>query len=423
VLGGGFHRYSVDGAWLVPHFEKMLYDNALLAVAYLEGWAVTGEPRYRRVAAATLDYLVRELRTPEGGFASSQDADTEGIEGATFVWTPDELVRVLGEADGAAAAEYYGVTADGTFEGGASVLRPSGEPPPGSERWATALIEARAARAQPGRDDKVLASWNGLALAALAQGGWRLGRPDLLEVAGELARFLTADMADGSGGLLRTSRGGVARIPGYLEDYASVSHGLLELHVAGGDPAHLAAADRLAGEAVRRFGDSERGGFFFAAADAERLVVARKELDDNPTPSGSSLLATVLLRLARLHGDAERERLALGAIRLALPEVRRAPHGFGQLLQAIGLHLAPSREVAVVGDPADPATGALVDAVRDGFHPTVVYAFGSGSGPSPVPLLEGREPVDGRPAAYVCERFACRLPLTDAAAAREAMAA
>ena len=412
LVGGGFHRYSVDDRWLVPHFEKMLYDNALLAIAYLEAWAVTGEPGLRAVAEGTLDYMVRELRLPEGGFASSQDADTDGHEGVTYVWTPSQLRRVLGGPDADAAIVHYGVSEEGNFEG-ANILREAGPPPANLADIRSRLLEARTARPQPGRDDKALAAWNGLALAALAQGGWRLRRPDLTAAGVELAGFLAERMTDSDGRLLRTYRAGQARIPAYLDDHAAVAHGLLELYTATADGVYLGRAERLAGQAVERFADDRNGGFFFSSADSEQMVAPRKELDDSPTPSGNSLMATVLLRLARLHGDSERERLAVGVARLAAGHAQRAPHGFGHMLQAISLHLAPPREVAVVGPAADPATRTMADAVRDGFHPNLAYAFGDGMASGGLELLEGRGLVDGRPAAYVCERFACQRPVTE----------
>jgi uncharacterized protein YyaL (SSP411 family) len=423
LIGGGFHRYAVDRIWLVPHFEKMLYDNALLASAYLEGFAVTGERRYAKVAEDTLDYLVREMRLPEGGFASSQDADTDGEEGSTYVWTPAQLAEALGEERAATAAAHYGVTDAGNFEGSATVLRAQGAPPPDLAEIRATLLERRSRRPQPGRDDKALASWNGLVLAALAQGGWRLRRPDLLDAARDCGRFLLGPMTAADGRLRRTYRLGSARIPAYLDDYAAVCHGLLELALATGEPGWLPPARRLADEAVARFGDDHNGGFYQSASDAERLVARHKELDDNPTPSGNALLAQSLIRLARIYAEPELERLAAATMRLAVDAMRRAPHGLGQMLAALDLHLSQPREVAVVGPAADPATRALADAVRDGFHPDVVYAFGDGADAGGIPLLEGRGPVNGAPAAYICERFACRAPLTDPAAARAAMAA
>jgi uncharacterized protein YyaL (SSP411 family) len=423
LIGGGFHRYAVDRIWLVPHFEKMLYDNALLASAYLEGFAVTGEGRYAKVAEDTLDYLVREMRLPEGGFASSQDADTDGEEGSTYVWTPAQLAEALGEERAAIAAAHYGVTDAGNFEGGATVLRAQGQPPPNLAEIRATLLERRSRRPQPGRDDKALASWNGLTLAALAQGGWRLRRPDLLDAARDCARFLLGPMTGADGRLRRTYRLGSARIPAYLDDYAAACHGLLELALATGEPEWLPPARRLADEAVARFGDDRNGGFYQSASDAEQLVARHKELDDNPTPSGNALLAQSLIRLGRIYAEPELERLAAATMRLAVDAMRRAPHGLGQMLAALDLHLSPPREVAVVGPAADPATQALADAVRDGFHPDVVYAFGDGADAGGIPLLEGRGPVNGAPAAYICERFACRAPLTDPVAARAAMAA
>jgi uncharacterized protein len=423
LVGGGFHRYSVDAVWLVPHFEKMLYDNALLATAYLEAAAVTGEERYARVASDTLDFLLRDMRLPEGGFASALDADTEGEEGTTYVWTPAQLADALGAEDARVAAEHYGVTEGGNFEGGTTVLRAQGPPPADLDRIRAALLERRTRRPQPGRDDKAIAAWNGLALAALAQGGWRLGRPDLLDAARECARFLLGPMTGPDGRLLRTYRAGSARIPAYLDDHAAVCHGLLELALATGEPEWLPPARRLADEALRRFADAEHGGFYQSAADAERLVARHKELDDNPTPSGNSLLCHCLVRLARIYADPELEARAEATLRLAVDGMRNAPHGFGQMLSALDLYLSAPREVAVVGPTADPGTQALAAAVREGFHPTVVYAFGDGQDDGGIPLLEGRTPVAGAPAAYICERFACRAPLTDPAAAREAMAA
>src|SRR5689334_2221674 len=288
LVGGGFHRYSVDARWLVPHFEKMLYDNALLATAYLEGWAATGEPRYRAVAEATLDYLLRELRLPEGGFASAQDADTDGVEGSTYVWTPADLEAVLGTDDAAAAAAYYGVTPAGNFDG-STVLRISGPPPANLADIRARLLAARDERPQPARDDKAIAAWNGLALAALAQGAWRLGRADLLDAALQCAAFLDEHMTRPDGRLLRSYRAGDARIPAFLDDYAAVAHGHLELATATGDARHLARAEELARAAVDLFADERHGGFLYSASDAERLVAEHKEFDDNPTPSGNSL--------------------------------------------------------------------------------------------------------------------------------------
>jgi uncharacterized protein len=382
LVGGGFHRYSVDAQWLVPHFEKMLYDNALLVPPYLHAWLLTGEERYRAVAEQTLDYLVRELRLDSGGFASSQDADTDGVEGLTYTWTAEE-----GAPPGLLQP----------FEHGRSILRGKLD-----EATRSRLLEVRAARQQPALDDKVIAAWNGLALAALAEGARRLERPDLLAAARDLGELLAADP------LWRTLRDGRAKYPAYLEDYANVAHGLYELHVATGDLRWLREARRLALAAVERFGDRERGGFFLAAADAEQLVARQKAFDDNPTPAGSSMLAFVLLRLARIWGDDELERTAVGALRLVRDLLPRAPSAFGWALCALDLHLSAPRELAIVGG----AESAVALAALRGFDPNTVVAFGPADD---VPVLDGKTLVDGSPAVYVCERFACRAPVTDPA--------
>jgi len=380
LVGGGFHRYSVDPQWLVPHFEKMLYDNALLVPPYLHAWLLTGEERYRVVAEQTLDYMVRELRLPSGGLASSQDADTDGVEGLTYTWTaeegaPSELLQ--------------------PFEHGRSIL--CGEL---DDETRARLLAIRERRPQPALDDKVIGGWNGLALAALAEGARRLERPDLLAVASELGELLAAEP------LWRTLREGRAKYPAYLEDYANVAHGLYELHVATGDLRWLREARRIALVAVELFGDPARGGFFLTPADGEQLVARQKAFDDNPTPAGSSMLAFVLLRLARIWGDDELERTAVGALRLVRDLLPRAPSAFGWALCALDLHLSPPRELAIVGGPD---SGVARAALR-GFDPNAVVVFGPADD---VPLLVGKTLVDGKPAVYVCERFACRAPATD----------
>ena len=397
LVGGGFHRYAVDGEWLVPHFEKMLYDNAQLATLYLHGWAVTEEEWWRQVAEETLDYMLRDLRLPQGAFGSAQDADTRGEEGLTYTWAAEELRDVLGEEHPEWLAP---------FEGGRFVLR--GQIPAEAKQR---LLEARLTREQPLRDDKVLAAWNGLALAAFAEAAYRLGRTDYREAAEQVADFLLGPLAGEDGRLLRTPQ-----IRGYLEDYADVAHGLLELHWASGDLRWLREARRIAGLAVELFADPDNGGFYVDAADGDGLVARRKEFDDHPTPSGNSMLAFVLLRLARIYGDDELERRAVGVFRLAGPLAERAPNAVGHLLCALDLHFSPPREVAVVGASAELRRAAL-----EGFQPNAVFAF-SGEPTDEVPLLAGKGLVDGRPAAYVCEHFACRRPVTSAADLRAQLA-
>jgi uncharacterized protein YyaL (SSP411 family) len=389
LLGGGFHRYSVDERWIVPHFEKMLYDNALLAPVYLHAWLVTGEARYREVAEETLEYMLRELRLPEGGFASAQDADTDGVEGLTFTWTAGE----------GAPAELLE-----PFEHGRSILR--GEL---DDELRQRLFELREQRPKPLRDDKAIAAWNGLALAALAEAGRRLERADYVEAARGVAEFLLGPLSDERGRLHRSWRAGQARNPGYLEDYADVANGLYELHIATGELRWLREAMRLARLAVELFTDEQRGGFFLAPADGEQLVARKKEFDDNPTPSGNSMLAFALLRLGRIWGDDELERQAAGVLRLVRDGIPRAPSAFGHALNALDLYLAPPREVAVIGTPEDDVARAALA----GFDPDSVVAFGPADD---VPLLAGKDYVDGKAAVYVCERFTCEAPVTEASA-------
>ena len=388
LLGGGFHRYSVDDRWLVPHFEKMLYDNALLAPAYLHAWLVTGEERNREIARATVEYMLRELALPEGGFASAQDADTDGVEGLTFTWTAEE---------GAPARLLE------PFEHGRSILR--GEL---DEETRGRLFELREQRPKPLRDDKAIASWNGLALAALAEAGRRLEQPDWIAAARRLAEFLLGPLSDSDGRLQRSWREGRTSGAGFLDDYANVAHGLLELHVATGEARWLHEANRLARLAVELFGDQERGGFFLADRSRDPLVAASKPLDDHPLPSGNSMLAHVLLRLARIYGEDELERAAAGVLRLVRPALERAPTAFGWALVALDLYLSPPRELAILG----PVDSAIARAALAPWQPATVVAVGPAEG---VPLLEGKTLVDGKPAVYVCERFACQAPVTEPA--------
>ncbi|HEY0387010.1 MAG TPA: thioredoxin domain-containing protein [Gaiellales bacterium] len=422
VLGGGFARYSVDAEWLVPHFEKMLYDNALLASAYLHGWVVTGDPHYREVCERTLDFMLRELAVDGGGFASALDADTEGEEGLTYVWTPDQVREALDPADAEAAIAYLGVSEPGNFEG-ATVLRPAGEPPAGWERIRERMLDARCRRPQPARDDKVVASWNGFALAALAEAGRRFRRDDYLDAARACADFLLTVMRD-DGRLRRAARDGrAADITGYLDDYGAVALGLLDLYRATAEPRWLVAAEELVAVVREQFADPERGGFYYTPADGERLIARHKELDDNPTPSGQSLMATVLLQLARLHGDEAMESEAAGVLQLAAPYVERSPHGLGQALCALDMYLSPPQEIAVIGPPDDEATQRLAAAALDPYLPNAVVAYGDGHHDASLPVLAGKGLVGGRPAVYICERFACRAPLTDPGAVSAALAA
>jgi uncharacterized protein YyaL (SSP411 family) len=408
-VGGGFSRYAVDATWTVPHFEKMLYDNALLGRAYLHGWQVSGEPLFRRVCEETLDWTLREMRGPEGGFCSALDADSEGVEGKFYVWTTDQLRSALGD-DGLFddAVSFFGATATGNFEGGANVLEGRGPEPERLQEIRAALLTVRAERVRPGLDDKRLTSWNALMISALAQAGAALERPAYIAAAVACAEFLLRDMRDAGGRLLRTWKDGRGHIDAYLEDHAYLVEALLTLYEATFDPRWYETARSTADTMIERFADAEDGGFFTTAADRADGFARRKDLDDSPTPAGGSAAAFGLLRLARLTGEYAYEQRALGVLSVLAPIVAEHPHGFGHALQAIDFYLAPVREVAIVGDGA--AGEALARVIRGEYRPHVVVAGGDAAD---VPLLEGRGPVGGRAAAYVCEHFSCRAPVTE----------
>src|SRR6187549_1700481 len=417
-LGGGFARYAVDAAWLVPHFEKMLYDNALLARAYLHGWQALGHDRYRRVCEETLDWMLREMRGPEGGFYSALDADSEGEEGRFYVWTPDEVRAVLGErAD--AVIQFYGVTEDGNFEGRNVLHRAGGAAAPepdGLDEARRALLEARAGRERPGLDDKRLASWNALAIAALAEAGAVLDRPDYLEAARRCADFVLGMLCDREGRLLRSFKDGEARLNAYLEDHAFLLEALLSVYEATFEERWFERGQMLADTMVARFGDPERGGFFSTSSDHEALIARRKEIGDHPIPSGNSAAALGLLRLAALTGDRSYEGQAIGVLRLFARAAPRQPDAFAHLLRALDFHVSTTREVALVGprgngDPRE-AFAELAGVVRSAHRPHLVLAGGP-EGSSLPPLLRDRPAANGRPAAYVCEGFACKAPVTE----------
>jgi uncharacterized protein YyaL (SSP411 family) len=418
-IGGGFARYSVDATWTVPHFEKMLYDNALLARAYLHGWQISGDEHMRRVCCETLDWALREMRGPEGGFCSALDADSEGVEGKFYAWTVAELSEALGAELTEPAIAYFGVTEHGNFEHGFNVLEARG-PEPAPERLAeirSTLLHRRSSRVRPGLDDKRLTSWNALMVAALADAGAVLGRSEYLEAAVACASFLLADLRDDAGRLLRTWKQGEGRLPAFLDDHAYLLEALITLYESTFEPRWYREAVTLADTIIERFSDHERGGFFTTADDHEQLPARRKDLEDSPIPSGNSAAAFGFLRLALLSGEGKYERHALGVLRLMYPLAVRHPTAFGHLLRAVDFYLAPVREVAIVGPDAE--ADAFVAVVRSEFRPHLVLAGGEGAptagGSEPlaaVPLLEGREPVDGHAAAYVCEHFVCKAPVS-----------
>ncbi len=411
-VGGGFARYSTDASWTVPHFEKMLYDNALLARAYLHGWQVSGDPILRRTAEETLDWVLREMTGPEGGFYSALDADSEGVEGKFYVWSLDELHEVLGD-DAEQALPWFGASVHGNFEGKNILESRGAEPPPEvRERIRAALLAAREARVRPGLDDKRLTSWNALTISALADAGAALQRDDYLDAARRAAAFVLDELRDADGRLLRTYNAGQAKLNAYLEDHAFLLEALLTLYEATFEARWFTAARATADAILERFADPDQGGFFQTSHDHERLVMRRKELEDNPIPSGASSAAFGLLRLAALTGEAGYEEHAAGVLRRAGDLMARFPLAFGHLLQALDFQLASTREVALVG----PDTTALARVVRGAFRPHLVVAGGDGADAGGVPLLAGRRPLDGRATAYVCERFACRAPVCEPAA-------
>jgi uncharacterized protein YyaL (SSP411 family) len=382
----------------------MLYDNGLLARAYLHGWQVSGEPLFRRVCEETLEWALREMRAPEGGFFSALDADSEGEEGRFYVWTPEELREVLGE-DADAAASYFGVRPGGNFEG-RTILTRGEEEPENLDDIRRSLYEARAERVWPGLDDKRLTSWNALMIAALADAGAVLGRADFLDAARACADFLLTQMRDDDGRLLRTFKDGRARLNAYLEDHAFLLEALLTLYESSFEPRWFAAARELADTMIERFADDDRGGFFETSSDHERLIARRKDLEDHPIPSANASAAYGLLRLAALTGEHEYERRAVGVFRLLHSIAVKHPNAFAHLLQALDFHFAPVKEVALAGDD----TQAFARVIRETFRPHLVVAGGE---PDGVPLLADRGPVNGAPAAYVCERFACKAPVTE----------
>jgi uncharacterized protein YyaL (SSP411 family) len=413
-LGGGFARYSVDGRWLVPHFEKMLYDNAQLACAYLAAFQATGESRYAQVARETLDYLLRDLRDPSGGFHSSEDADSEGEEGKFYVFTPGEIREALGEADGARFCAVFGITDAGSFEHGRSVVHrfscSAGDQLPVAEDRALRekLRLWRDRRVRPAKDDKVLAAWNGLALSALARGHQVLGDPRYLEAAHACAAFLRRELWR-DGRLLRVWRQGQAHTPGFLEDSAAVVDGLVDLYEAGFDPAWLGWAETLAEGLLARFQDSTEGGFFSTEAGQADLILRQKPGFDNAIPGGNTLAARALLRLSRHLQREEFRQAGEGALRCFGPWMQRAPRAFLGMLGVLDLALREPVEVAISGDPGSPAVRALLAEVHRRHLPGRVLSV---SEDQFLPLHEERTATGGGPFAFVCRGRTCARPVT-----------
>ena len=427
-LAGGFHRYSVDARWLVPHFEKMLYDNALLARAYLEAWQVAGSDDLRAVCESTIDYVLGDLRHEGGAFFAARDADSEGVEGRFYVWTPDEVDQVLGDEEGALFRRAYDVSAAGNFEGSnilhlphdlEALARSEGLEPEALEdrlaRARTRLSAVRSGRPEPLRDGKVIASWSALMVRTLAEAGGALGRRDYIDRARDGARFLLERLRSPDGRLHHVWTEGVAKIPALLEDVAALGNALLSLYEATLEPEWLPPAAELAEDALARFWDPSEEAFFDAPSDGEALVVRPRESTDNATPAGNSLAVELLLRAGRLLEREEWCAVAAGAIRREAAGIVRWPSAFGHLLSALEAELAVPLDVVIVGEPDDARTAALLAAAHRPFAPARLVAGTGpgGSGALVVPLLEGKKPTSAGPTAYVCRARVCGLPITD----------
>ncbi len=445
-LGGGFHRYAVDVHWLVPHFEKMLYDNALLARVYLHAFQATGRPDLRRVAQEVLDYVLREMTSPEGAFYSAQDADSEGVEGKFYVWTPDEIDSALGPEDARLFQRYYGVTAAGNFEGRnilhvqrdlETVAADAGvsveELEAALRRSRDALYQARSSRVWPALDDKVLTAWNAMMLQAFATAARVLDHDRYREAASRNAEFLLRQLRP-DGQLSRTWRSGVASIDGFLEDHALLGDALLTLYEATFDPRWVREARAIGDTILARFRDADDGAFYDTAADSQQLVVRPRHVDDNPTPAGNSAATLFFLRLSVYTGEQRYEDVARHVLTSMAGLLRRAPLAFGHLLAALEYHLASPQEIVIVGEPGAADTRALLDVVRETYRPNTVLALSPTGSPEPgeaagdgvaelIPLLADRRPIDGRATAWVCHRFACRQPVTGADELRAELAA
>ena len=432
-VGGGFHRYSTDAFWLVPHFEKMLYDNALLAKLYLHAYQVTGSALYRRVVEETLDYVVREMTSPSGGFYSAQDADSEGVEGKFFVWSPQEIVEALGEDAARVVIRCFGVTEEGNFEG-SNILHLAAHPAAVARQEGMTeaefdallgiskarLLEVRNRRVHPERDDKILTAWNGLMLRAFAEAAGVLGRSDYAEVAARNAEFLMGSLHV-NGRILRSYKAGPepgegqARLNGYLEDYSFLIDGLIALHEITFDERWLRDAVQLGEDMVELFWDEESGQFYDTGTDHEQLIVRPSDSSDNAIPCGSSMAADVMLRLAVITGDSDYQRRAVMALRSVREFMAKFPTGSGHWLCALDFYLSTPKEIAVVGDPADADTKHLMSEIHRHHVPNRVFVGkaaedGASSG---IPLLEDRGQVNDRPTAYVCQNYVCQLPVNE----------
>jgi uncharacterized protein YyaL (SSP411 family) len=430
-LGGGFHRYSTDARWLVPHFEKMLYDNALLSRLYLHYYQVTQDQSARAIVEGILDYVVREMTDAAGGFYSTQDADSEGVEGKFFVWSKDEIKKLVGERDTELFAGYYNVTNIGNFEGEniLNVTRDLAEVAKTEQvtvdELSTALDRARnilfthrEQRVKPGRDEKILTAWNGLMLASFAEAAAVLNRTDYLEVAKNNARFVLDNLRR-DGLLLRTFKDGQAKLNAYLEDYAFFIDGLVTLFETSGEIAWLEEAVALTTTMIEEFWDEEEGGFFYTGRSHETLIVRSKDFFDNAIPAGNSVAAEVLLRIGLLTDNSDYQRRAATILSIMATPIQRYPAGFGRLLCALDFHLGAPKEIAVIGEPDSPQTSSLLAEIWSTYLPNRVVALGipgDEAAAALVPLLRDRKQLENQPTAFVCEHFTCKQPVTAAAA-------
>jgi uncharacterized protein len=400
-IGGGFARYTVDSNWLTPHFEKMLYDNAQLARLFTRAWQLDHSPLYRRVVDETLRYLTRDMQDANGGFYASEDADSEGHEGKFYVWGYDEFMALAPEA-----AEFYGVTERGNFEG-SNILTAAGDDPPAEAR--DKLFEARKSRVRPGRDEKILTSWNGLAITAFAEAGAAFGRQDLIDEASRAARFLLDHARNDSGRLMHSYKDGQARVLGMLEDFAYLAEGVLALWEVTFDPQWLEAAKELTASMIELFWDDDQGGFFSTGSDHEKLILRQKEIIESVTPSPNAVAALVMQRLALITGDEDLTAKAEAVLKTAAIYMDRVPQAVCSFLSALDFFLSTPKEVVVVG--SRPEADALLEVVWTRFLPNKVVA---GSPPGvDSPLLEDKVAIGGKPTAYVCEHFACKAPTSD----------
>ncbi|HEY3112868.1 MAG TPA: thioredoxin domain-containing protein [Gemmatimonadaceae bacterium] len=426
-IGGGFARYSVDESWLVPHFEKMLYDNALLTRLGAHLWQATRDDEIRRVTIETVEWIGREMTAPEGGFYSSLDADSEGHEGKFYVWSEDELDSLLG-ADSRAFKMYYGVTPEGNFEGNNILFVPSDRSAAVARagvdeesldailsRSRRILYDARARRVWPGRDEKILASWNGLMLRGVATAARAFGRDDFTKLAVRNADFLSRKMVR-NGRVLRSHKEGVTQINGFLEDHAAVALGFIAVYEQTFDEQWVARAHQIADAMIEWFWDDEVGAFFDTARDAEQLITRPRDVTDNATPSGTSLAVELLLHLAELQQDTEYRRRAAFTLEALTEPMLRFPTAFGHLLGCADMELYGAIEVALIGETSSASFKALERTVAEKYVPSLVLAGGPPGAHSTFKLLEDRPLVDGKPTAYVCRGYACDKPVTDSEA-------